>query len=139
MLYAFKSFLIPYAVDLYSLFFKDSAHMEDYASLVNQTATMAKDTQALADRLHVNLSSYRHEFESLALPYRLITILGLMPITDMESQNPSTFYKTHLYIYKLIREPFDISEQVSQLGNLPPSTERLVKLIQDFSGNKTIV
>ena len=62
-----------------------------------------------------------------------------MPITDMESQNPSTFYKTHLYIYKLIREPFDISEQVSQLGNLPPSTERLVKLIQDFSENKTIV
>lgn len=123
----------------YSLFFKDSAHMEDYASLVNQTATMAKETQALADRLHVNLSSYRHEFESLALHYRLITILGLMPITDMESQNPSTFYKTHLYIYKLIREPFDISEQVSQLGNLPPSTERLVKLIQDFSENKTIV
>ena len=123
----------------YSLFFKDSAHMENYASLVNQTATMAKETQALADRLHVNLSSYRHEFESLALHYRLITILGLMPITDMESQNPSTFYKTHLYIYKLIREPFDISEQVSQLGNLPPSTERLVKLIQDFSENKTIV
>lgn len=123
----------------YLLFFKDSAHMEDYASLVNQTATMAKETQALADRLHVNLSSYRHEFESLALHYRLITILGLMPITDMESQNPSTFYKTHLYIYKLIREPFDISEQVSQLGNLPPSTERLVKLIQDFSENKTIV
>lgn len=123
----------------YSLFFKDSAHMEDYASLVNQTATMAKETQALADRLHVNLSSYRHEFESLALHYRLITILGLMPITDMESQNPSTFYKTHLYIYKLIREPFDISEQVSQLGNLPPSTERLVKLIQNFSENKTIV
>lgn len=123
----------------YSLFFKDSAHMEDYASLVNQTATMAKETQALADRLHVNLSSYRHEFESLALHYRLITILGLMPITDMESQNPSTFYKTHLYIYKLIREPFDISEQVSQLGNLPPSAERLVKLIQDFSENKTIV
>lgn len=123
----------------YSLFFKDSAHMEDYASLVNQTATMAKETQALVDRLHVNLSSYRHEFESLALHYRLITILGLMPITDMESQNPSTFYKTHLYIYKLIREPFDISEQVSQLGNLPPSTERLVKLIQDFSENKTIV
>lgn len=123
----------------YSLFFKDSAHMEDYASLVNQTATMAKETQALADRLHVNLSSYRHEFESLALHYRLITILGLMPITDMESQTPSTFYKTHLYIYKLIREPFDISEQVSQLGNLPPSTERLVKLIQDFSENKTIV
>ena len=123
----------------YSLFFKGSAHMEDYASLVNQTATMAKETQALADRLHVNLSSYRHEFESLALHYRLITILGLMPITDMESQNPSTFYKTHLYIYKLIREPFDISEQVSQLGNLPPSAERLVKLIQDFSENKTIV
>ena len=119
----------------YSLFFKDSAYMEDYASLVNRTATIAKETQALADRLHVNLSSYRHEFESLALHYRLITILGLMPITDMESRNPSTFYKTHLYIYKLIREPFDISEQVSQLGNLPPATERLVKLIQDFSEN----
>lgn len=123
----------------YSLFFKDSAYMEDYASLVNQTATTAKEAQALADRLHVNLSSYRHEFESLALHYRLITILGLMPITDMESRNLSTFYKIHLYIYKLIREPFDISEQLSQLGNLPPATERLVKLIQDFSKNKTIV
>lgn len=123
----------------YSLFFKDSAYMEDYASLVNQTATTAKEVQALADRLHVNLSSYRHEFESLALHYRLITILGLMPITDMETRNPSTFYKTHLYIYKLIREPFDISEQMSQLGNLPPATERLVKLIQDFSENTTIV
>ena len=39
------------------------------------------------------------------------------------------------FSYKLIREPFDISEQVSQLGNLPPATERLVKLIQDFSEN----
>lgn len=121
----------------YSLFFKDSAYTEDYASLVNQTATMAKEVQDLANRLHVNLSSYRHELESLTLHYRLITILGLMPIADMEAQNPSTFYKTHLYIYKLIREPFNISEQMSQLGDLPPATERLTKLIQDFSENKT--
>ena len=74
--------------------------------------------------------------QSLYIHRKIISVLYKTPIDVIEIKGSSIFFATHLYIYKLALEPFDIPAQCFQLGDLTPATTFLIKLIQNFSRNK---
>ena len=116
----------------FSLIYKDVTYIEIYKSLVCDTANIINSLPA-----QIGLNPlWKQEIAAFYIHRKIISILYKTPINVAEIVNFSTLFATHLYIYKLVLEPFDTPEQCSRLGDLTPTTTFLIKLIQNFSKNK---
>ena len=109
----------------FSLIYKNADYMENYKSLVCDVANI---TRRLKPEIILD-SLWRQEMAAFYLHRKT-------SIDVIEIEGSSIFFATHLYIYKLALEPFDIPAQCFQLGDLTPATTFLIELIQNFSRNK---
>ena len=116
----------------FSLIYKNADYMENYKSLVCDVANI---THRLKPEIILD-SLWKQEMAAFYIHRKIISVLYKTPIDVIEIEGSSILFTTHLYIYKLVLEPFDIPEQCFQLGDLTPATTFLIKLIQDFSRNK---
>lgn len=116
----------------FSLIYKNADYMENYKSLVCDVANI---THRLKPEISMD-PLWKQEMAAFYIHRKTISVLYKTPIDVIEIEGLSIIFATHLYIYKLVLEPFDIPEQCFQLGDLTPATTFLIKLIQDFSKNK---
>lgn len=116
----------------FSLIYKNADYMENYKSLVCDVANI---THRLKPEISLD-PLWKQEMAAFYIHRKIISVLYKTPIDVIEIKGSSIFFATHLYIYKLALEPFDIPAQCFQLGDLTPATTFLIKLIQNFSRNK---
>ena len=116
----------------FSLIYKNADYMENYKSLVCDVANI---THRLKPKISMD-PLWKQEMAAFYIHRKIISVLYKTPIDVIEIEGSSILFATHLYIYKLVLEPFDIPGQCFQLGDLTPATTFLIKLIQNFSRNK---
>ena len=115
------------------LFYREPNLMDNYKDLVCDTK---KASDNLMKLLPTARSLWEQELFCLYIHCNFVATLYQIPRADMQIHCCSTFFKTHLFISKLLFESYDISAKNFLLGDLKPATARLQRLIYDFHNNK---
>lgn len=107
-------------------------YWENYKNLVISVSKKYNQLDILFSKLSMN-NLCSSELATLYVHCKLIALHYKIDIDDIPIESSSTFYKTHLYIFKLFTAQADSSEQLSELGILAPVTCQLIDLIKNFS------